>query len=140
MLDAVMWLLLLVLLLMTLTFATLGILVGLFCALVTTATTLFAYARTDPWEHFESSCERSHRPRLLALKKHALVAGARALVQRHARLAAQIDGARDLKDSVPHSTKDHSMQRNQLIQESHTVSAQLRTNWQKSRHCVTSTR
>ncbi|OJK04228.1 hypothetical protein ASPACDRAFT_1853136 [Aspergillus aculeatus ATCC 16872] len=151
-LSAAIWLLL-VLLLMALTFAILGILVGLLCALITTATTLFAYAGTDLWENLESYCERAHRPRLLGLvslvakvqtpdseralqldylqKKHALVAEASALVQRHARLAAQIDEAREPQDSVPHSTKDHSMQRNQLMQESHTVSVQLRTNWQK---------
>ncbi|RAH71475.1 uncharacterized protein BO66DRAFT_437099 [Aspergillus aculeatinus CBS 121060] len=102
MLDAVIWLLL-VLLLMALTFAILGMLVGLLCALVTTATMVQT-----------PDSERALRLDYLQ-KKHALVAEARALVRRHARLTAQIDEARDLKDSIPHSTKDHSMQRNQLM-------------------------
>ncbi|RAH85801.1 hypothetical protein BO86DRAFT_437022 [Aspergillus japonicus CBS 114.51] len=153
MLDAAVWLLL-VLLLTALIFAILGMLVGFLCALTTITTKLFVYAGTDLWESLENYCDRANRPRLLALvslvakvqildseralrldylqKKKALMAEASALVQRHARLAEQTDEARQTpKDSGPHSTHDQSMQRNQLTRESHTVSVQLRKNWQK---------
>ncbi|PYI34407.1 hypothetical protein BP00DRAFT_423127 [Aspergillus indologenus CBS 114.80] len=153
MLDAAVWLLL-ALLLMALIFAILGMLVGLLCALVTTSTKLFSYAGTDLWEGLENYCERANRPHLLTLislvakfqtpdserasqldylhKKKALMAEASALVQRHARLAEQTDEARQTpKDSGPRSTHDQSMHQNQLMQKSHTVSVEIRKNWQK---------
>ncbi|PYH84367.1 hypothetical protein BO82DRAFT_399611 [Aspergillus uvarum CBS 121591] len=128
MLDGGVWLLL-VLLLMALIFAILGMLVGLVCALVTTATKLFAYAGTNLWESLEDYCERVNRPRLLALV--SLVAKVQTPDSERALQLDYVHRKKALVAEASALVQHRSVQRNQLTQESHTVSVELRKNWQK---------